>query len=222
MARERLLISSPALPSQSDNRPAKRPTFPQFLQIKSHDPQRLQRDDGKNNGLGKHCLEVSSESSFLERGHAPEAKTNTKKRRHADDSFDPETVSHHESNRKRKRSLTPSVEVRSPSRDRPKETFERRARHKTKEDRYEPKSRTEKQGKERKSKPRTEKKGERRKASKKTGEDLMRNFESKYIGNDRLTASIWLPVRYWAVVDCCAASTVSETGIVQPGARFIT
>lgn len=74
----------------------------------------------------------------------------------------------------------------------PKETFERRARHKTREDKYEPK-----EGKQtakrdvspRKSRKKTEKKSNRKKVAKKSGADLMNDFSSKSIGQERLTVS---------------------------------
>lgn len=74
----------------------------------------------------------------------------------------------------------------------PKETFERRARNKTREDKYEPKTgvqKLKKDGSERKSRRKTEK-SNRRKAPKKSGEDLMKNFSSKSIGQERLTVSM--------------------------------
>ncbi|PMD39816.1 hypothetical protein L207DRAFT_29117 [Hyaloscypha variabilis F] len=65
------------------------------------------------------------------------------------------------------------------------ETFEKRARYKTREDRYEPKKvkKRPKDGDEKKPRRYKEKRGDRKKA----GEDLMRNFTSKSISNERLT-----------------------------------
>ncbi|KAF8857005.1 hypothetical protein BDZ45DRAFT_452700 [Acephala macrosclerotiorum] len=71
----------------------------------------------------------------------------------------------------------------------PRETFEKRARHKTREDKYEPKigcEKTKRDAPKRKSK-RKEKKSDRRKAAKKSGKELMQNFNSKSIGQERLT-----------------------------------
>ncbi|KAH8648968.1 hypothetical protein BGZ60DRAFT_341503, partial [Tricladium varicosporioides] len=62
--------------------------------------------------------------------------------------------------------------------------FEKRARHKTREDRYEPKEATKKEGRHM---SKWEKKSYRRRTAKKTGEDLMSNFTSKNIGQERLT-----------------------------------
>jgi hypothetical protein len=72
------------------------------------------------------------------------------------------------------------------------ENFEKRARHKTREDRYEPKKEEKnfdrKDGEKR---PRTKraKKGDGKRAARKAGEDLMNNFTSKSIGQERLTVS---------------------------------
>lgn len=77
-----------------------------------------------------------------------------------------------------------------------KETFERRARHKTREDRYDPnKKNKQKKGGEddKRQKKKKETKSERRKANKRAGEDLMRNFSSKSIGQERLTVSNKFP-----------------------------
>ncbi|KUJ24030.1 uncharacterized protein LY89DRAFT_553327, partial [Mollisia scopiformis] len=67
--------------------------------------------------------------------------------------------------------------------------FERRARHKTREDKYEPRKvdkKVKKDGTERKPRKKIEK-SDRKKAARKSGEDLMNNFSSKSIGQDRLT-----------------------------------
>lgn len=72
----------------------------------------------------------------------------------------------------------------------PKETFEKRARHKTREDRYEPRKKEKRQGKiavEKSSRKKREKRGDRKKAARKAGEELMQNFSSKSIAQDRLT-----------------------------------
>lgn len=73
----------------------------------------------------------------------------------------------------------------------PKETFEKRPRHKTREDKYEPKKK-EKEEKNRvsegkSSRKKREKSGDRRKAAKKAGDELIQNFSSKNIAQDRLT-----------------------------------
>jgi hypothetical protein len=79
-----------------------------------------------------------------------------------------------------------------------REVFEKRARHKTREDRYEPKKKVKRrQNDEEGNRPRKkrEKKGDRKKAAKKAGEDLVRKFSSKSIGQERLTVSSFQIVR---------------------------
>ena len=82
-------------------------------------------------------------------------------------------------------------------RPREKETFEKRARHKTREDRYEPKvksSKVEKDDKERETRRSTSKRLKKndRNKPKKDGGELMRNFSSKSIGQERLTVGIFI------------------------------
>ncbi|EKD19282.1 uncharacterized protein L3040_009278 [Drepanopeziza brunnea f. sp. 'multigermtubi'] len=71
----------------------------------------------------------------------------------------------------------------------PRETFEKRPRYKTREDRYEPKKekRSRKNDENKATTKKREKKGDRRKAAKRAGEDLMQNFSSNRIGQERLT-----------------------------------
>jgi hypothetical protein len=72
------------------------------------------------------------------------------------------------------------------------ETFKKRDRHKTREDRYEPKKKkhqSEKQDGERKWKKKREKKGDKKKAARKAGEDIMNNFSSKSVAQNRLTVN---------------------------------
>lgn len=92
---------------------------------------------------------------------------------------------------KRQRTVSnASAEYHVEDRHNPKEVFEKRARHKTREDRYEPKEANKKEGKNieiKRSVSKREKKSDRRKAAKKAGEDLMNNFISKNIGQERLT-----------------------------------
>lgn len=183
------------IPSRSNETSAHRPKFPQFLQTKGHNHQQLEMEDVDKRGRRKYDLEVSSESSFLERGHAPLTKADKTRKEQAskeDDISEQEEVPRQEERRKRRRSPSPNTEV-SPIKDNKREEiFEKRARHKTKEDRYDPKKRAEKERekmekKEKKSK--RAKKGDRRKESKMPGETLMKNFESKNLANDRLTVS---------------------------------
>ncbi|TEY40393.1 hypothetical protein BOTCAL_0433g00030 [Botryotinia calthae] len=68
------------------------------------------------------------------------------------------------------------------------ETFEKRARHKTREDRYDTKGKRDKaEAVDKPLRTRREKRGDRKKAAKKASEDLMSNFASNKIGQDRLT-----------------------------------
>ncbi|PBP19596.1 hypothetical protein BUE80_DR009575 [Diplocarpon rosae] len=69
----------------------------------------------------------------------------------------------------------------------PRETFEKRARHKTREDRYEPKKKEERSEKTGEARKKRENRGDRRRAAKKSGEKLMQNFSSKNVARDRLT-----------------------------------
>lgn len=74
----------------------------------------------------------------------------------------------------------------------PKETFERRPRHKTREDKYEPKKKEKKRNEasvDKSSSRKREKKNGRKKAAKKPGDELIQNFSSNNISQDRLTVS---------------------------------
>jgi len=86
-------------------------------------------------------------------------------------------------------SLSESLSSSSSSSSRHREEkFERRKRHKTREDKYDLKKRgTESKGG--KTRTKREKKGDRNRAAKKAGEDLMHKFSSKSIGQERLTVS---------------------------------
>ncbi|KAF7959558.1 hypothetical protein EAE96_001174 [Botrytis aclada] len=68
------------------------------------------------------------------------------------------------------------------------ETFEKRARHKTRVDRYDTTRKSNKaEAVDKPIRTRREKRGDRTRAAKKASEDLMSNFASKKIGQDRLT-----------------------------------
>jgi hypothetical protein len=103
---------------------------------------------------------------------------------------------------KRRRSKSPTLITTFPhARAHRKETFEKRARHKTREDRYEPKTKSPKLEKDTKEKEKDinrttskrMKKSDRSKL-KKDGGELMRNFSSKSIGQERLTVCMSFPV----------------------------
>lgn len=73
-----------------------------------------------------------------------------------------------------------------------KEIFEKRPRHKTREDLYETKKAKKhtEDGDVKIARKKREKKGDRSKAAKKAGEDLMQNFSSKSIAQERLTVCL--------------------------------
>jgi len=98
----------------------------------------------------------------------------------------------HQDHKKRKaETFEPDISSLSSLPSTRKETFEKRARHKTKEDRYEPKTKLSKSDKTtEKKRSKSKNKGDRKRAAKKAGEDLIRNFSSKNIGQDRLTVSV--------------------------------
>jgi hypothetical protein len=100
---------------------------------------------------------------------------------------------HHRKKRKREASVS-GTSISSASSKPKQEIFERRPRHKTREDRYESKKKAKKGSKdeeERRLRKKKVKKGDRKKAAKKAGEDLMRNFSSKRIGQERLTVGLF-------------------------------
>jgi hypothetical protein len=72
------------------------------------------------------------------------------------------------------------------------QSFEKRARHKTREDRYEPKKKDtkSKQARGGKSSKKKREKSSQKRAGRKSGADLVHNFSSKSIGQDRLTVSV--------------------------------
>lgn len=71
------------------------------------------------------------------------------------------------------------------------EVFEKRARHRTKENRYEPKDRKKRKNTdaERRSRPKGQDSREGKTTARNSGEELMRNFSSAHIGLDRITVS---------------------------------
>lgn len=188
------------IPVQSKVPSKQRPKFPLFLQNKDSDHDQCHLEQGKH---GTYRIEVSSESSFLERGHAPEARVRINEREHLEN-LKPEVVSSPQKKLKRKRSSSPTVVGRDfvTSVEKPKEVFERRARHKTREDRYDVKKNPEK--KERRSRPKKERENGK---MVKNSEDLMHKFESKHVGNERLTAT---------------DTTISKTWAFQAWPRLIT
>ncbi len=94
---------------------------------------------------------------------------------------------------KQKRRRTPSPSIREASSEsdlpKPEEIFEKRKRHKTKEDRYEVKEKKRKTDDEKEVKKRSKpfKRSDAAKATRAAGEDLIRSFKSDKIAQDRLT-----------------------------------
>ena len=77
-------------------------------------------------------------------------------------------------------------------------SFEKRCRHKTRDDRYELKKEKHKSAKhdgQRQPRRNREKKGDKKRASRKAGEDLMHKFSSEKVSEDRLTVS-----NSWSIV----------------------
>jgi hypothetical protein len=145
----------------------------------------LEDNDGRRKPKRRH--NSSSDSSLLEAPVRPKSRPLS-----VEEKIDrsPETPQQAQQHQKKRKPEPVELDIPSLSSlpSTPKETFEKRARHKTKEDRYDPKkkrSKSEKATEKKRSKPK--KKGDRKKAAKKAGEDLIRNFTSKNIGQERLT-----------------------------------
>jgi hypothetical protein len=97
--------------------------------------------------------------------------------------------------RKKQRIATSDSGIPSPSSvssNAVQQSFEKRARHKTLEDRYEPKKKDtkSKQARGGKSSKKKREKSSQKRAGRKSGADLVHNFSSKSIGQDRLTVSV--------------------------------
>ncbi|QSZ29146.1 hypothetical protein DSL72_003657 [Monilinia vaccinii-corymbosi] len=151
---------------------------------------------GENRNTVKPKLEpdkerTSSDSSMLKVPTATMVNERTRTRT----SYESHTTNHgegitrsHEHRKNAPSSVTSSSSQFSVAQPK-QETFEKRARHKTREDRYETKRKVGKADVvEKPIRMRREKKGDRRKAARKASEDLMNNFASNKIGQDRLTA----------------------------------
>lgn len=139
----------------------------------------------------KRMLESSSDCSFLERAAASDPRPETLDTHKLVEGIEIQEESKtRRQSRKLERSVSLDGSVVSLSITQQVETFEKRERHKTREDRYEPK----KTLVDPKSKVNKEKKREnkgkikpRGKGFKNTGGDLMQQFSSKSVGHDRLT-----------------------------------
>jgi hypothetical protein len=134
---------------------------------------------------GKRRHRSSSDSSFLEAIVKP-------KLRKGETKAAPERREELVSNKAKKHEVVPSDSASLADSHVHHETFEKRERHKTREDRFEPKKKRHKSDKQDgtpKRKKKREKKGDKRQAAKKASEDLMNNFSSKSIAENRLTVS---------------------------------
>ena len=137
---------------------------------------------------GKRRHRSSSDSSLLE----PVAKPEPKSRKGDEPKLHPEKREDHVAQQHKKHKVASSDSESSAESNTRQETYEKRDRHKTREDRYElkkkkKKHKSDKPDGERKPKKKREKKGDKKRASKKAGEDLMNNFSSKSVAQDRLT-----------------------------------
>jgi hypothetical protein len=145
----------------------------------------LEENDGRRKPKRRH--NSSSDSSLLEAPVRPKSRSLLVKEVN---NKSPETPQQGQKHHKKRKAEPAELDISSLSSlpSTPKETFDKRPRHKTKEDRYEPKkkhAKSEKTAEKKRSK--LEKKGDRKNAAKKAGEDLIRNFTSKNIGQERLT-----------------------------------
>lgn len=136
---------------------------------------------------------LSSDSSLLNVSTAPVVKERTKIPNRSRATEHGEDVTRSHKHRKNLPSTTTSGASRSSVVQPKRETFEKRARHKTREDRYDMKKRiTKAEATEKPIKRRREKRGDRKKAARRASEELMNNFASNKIGQDRLTVSRFL------------------------------
>ncbi|TGO47443.1 hypothetical protein BCON_0277g00030 [Botryotinia convoluta] len=133
---------------------------------------------------------ASSDSSLLEASRMPVVdkrteipqKSNTANRGHVK-----ETTRSHKHQRNVSSTIT-SISSRSSVVQPKQETFEKGARHKTREDRYDTKRKSNKaEAVDKPIRTRREKRGDRTKAARKASKDLMSNFASNKIGKVRLT-----------------------------------
>ncbi|KAA8570296.1 hypothetical protein EYC84_002603 [Monilinia fructicola] len=132
---------------------------------------------------------LSSDSSLLNVSTAPVVKEITKIPNRSRATEHGEDVTRSHKHRKNVPSTTTSGASRSSVVQSKRETFEKKARHKTREDRYDMKKRiTKAEATEKPIKRRREKRGDRKKAARRASEELMNNFASNKIGQDRLTA----------------------------------
>lgn len=138
----------------------------------------------------KRMLESSSDCSFLERALASDPRPQTLDMHNVVEGIDIQGLKTRRQCRKLERSVGLEGTVVSLSINPQVESFEKRRRHKTREDRYEPKRalvNPKSQVNREKKREKKEKAKSRRKVPRNTGEDLMHQFSSKSVGLDRLT-----------------------------------
>ncbi|EDO00024.1 predicted protein [Sclerotinia sclerotiorum 1980 UF-70] len=133
---------------------------------------------------------VSFDSSLLEAPRVPVAKERARDIRELSATYDGKKTTQSHKHQKKPASTMTSISSQYSVVQPRQETFEKRARHKTKEDRYDTKMKSNKAEMVNKPmKTRREKRGDRKKAARKASHDLMDNFASNKIGLDRLSVS---------------------------------
>jgi hypothetical protein len=161
--------------------------FEQFPQVKDYDSNK-ERASSRDKPR-KHMLE-SSDCSFLERALASDPHPETLDTHNVVEGIKIQESKKRHQRRKLERSVSLEGSVVSLSINPHVEFFEKRRRHKTRQDRDEPKRALVDPKSQVNRKKQREKKGKvksRRKVPRNTGEDLMHQFSSKSVGLDRLT-----------------------------------
>jgi hypothetical protein len=166
--------------------------FEQFLQGRNYDPYKERAS--VTDKLRKRMLESSSDCSFLERALPSDTPPATIDTDNVMDRFEEQEESKtRRQRRKLERSISLEGSVVSLSIKPQVKSFEKRRRHKTREDRYEPKKALVNP----KPKVNRQKKGEKkeeadscRKVPRNNSKDLMYRFSSKSVGLDRLTVRV--------------------------------
>ena len=153
-------------------------------------PQFVQEDSGGRRKY-KRIHNSSSDSSLLEYSAPPKPQRTVSEER-KDKSLSRQEQKPQLHKKRKAEPIEPDTASLSDQSSAPKETFEKRTRHKTKADRYEPKKKrhtSEKAVEEKRPTTKPEKRRGRKKAAKKAGEDFIRNFPSKSMDQERLTVS---------------------------------
>ncbi|CAD6445894.1 1c1bc657-780e-4206-8096-a53f0df5358b [Sclerotinia trifoliorum] len=130
---------------------------------------------------------VSFDSSLLEAPRLPVVKERARAPRELSATYDGKKTTQSHKHRKKPASTVTSTSSQYSVVQPKQETFEKKARHKTKEDRYDPKKKSNQAEVAKPIKTRRGKRGDRKKAARKASQDLMNNFASNKIGLDRLS-----------------------------------